>query len=116
MFDTLLFRECKHPTEVFLYQYDLLKTKKLIPEAMQAYEWLEIRLFLEEQARSKVNHCCKEVTIEDIYFELPKSIMQADCINEFILTEIDAEKSLLQIDPFIKNLLLYAFKKDVPYI
>ena len=114
--DTLLFRRCKNRSDVLFYQHALLIEKKLIPLAMDQWEWFELRSSAEEEARKKATNLCREVSIEEIYTQIPKSMLKEKNIHALIHTEIEAEKTVIEVDPYIAQLILYAAKKDLPYI
>ncbi|WED42829.1 glycosyltransferase [Legionella cardiaca] len=116
VFDTLLFRKCSKPSDIFLYQYNLLSAKQLIPLTIEANEWRQLRETAEKEARKTVDNSCSEVTLEEIYSQLPKAMIANTSLQDLIRTELEAEEALIATDPYLLQLIRYAASKNIPYI
>lgn len=89
IFDTLLKRNVKKPTDVFKY----------IEKKHNKTDFCELRIAAEKKARAKKNSI--EVTLSDIYAEMPY-----DFSNE----ELEAERELLIANDWILPVYKYALK------
>lgn len=116
IFDTLLFRSCEKPTDVFLHQYQYLRAEHLIPNSLHPYEWSELRQSAEKKARQNTNCHSLEVTLHEIYHELPQALIDLNKIEQLIASEITAEQSLIYLDPYISKLIEYATEHNIVYI
>lgn len=117
VFDTLLFRRCNKPSDVFFYQHQLLKAQQLVPESIAPSEWEKLRIIAEEEARKRVKSACREVILEEIYAYLVEiSVIRAEKMVDVIATELTAEAQLIEVDPYISELVLYAAHRGIPYI
>ncbi|HAT8606384.1 hypothetical protein [Legionella pneumophila] len=117
VFDTLLFRRCNKPTDVFFYQHGLLRAQQLISESIAPSEWEKLRILAEQEARKRVKNPCREVILEEIYAYLADiSVVRTEKIQDVIATELEAETQLIEVDPYIADLILYAADHNIPYI
>ncbi|MBA2939192.1 hypothetical protein HZF08_12825 [Paenibacillus sp. CGMCC 1.16610] len=110
IFDTLLFRTCANPSDVFAeiaeqaHRNGFLKTY-VSPEAFK-----EMRIRAEHKARAKqtARTGFGEVTLELIYEEIPEAIGRRD---ELARMEVEVEAEFCYVNPHITS-LLYACKKE----
>lgn len=110
IFDTLLFRTCANPSDVFskmavrAHHKGSLKTH-VSPEAFK-----EMRIRAEYKARAKqtARTGFGEVTLELIYEEMPDAICHRD---ELARLEVEVEAEICYVNPHITS-LLYACKKE----
>jgi HAD superfamily hydrolase (TIGR01549 family) len=89
IFDTLLFRTVRRPDEVFEKAFE--RIREMLPDYMDARDWREMRYEVERRVRKKKyekfgNY---EVTLSEIYGELPKWIEERD---QMLKIELDIEK------------------------
>lgn len=110
IFDTLLFRTCATPSDVFsaisrqAHHNGSLK-KHVSPEAFK-----EMRIRAEHKARAKqtARTGFGEVTLELIYEEMPEAICRR---SELARLEVDIEAEFCFVNPHVTS-LLYACKKE----
>lgn len=86
IFDTLLIRSCKNPTDVF---YSIGETHNS--------DFPSYRIESEKRAREKVSS--KEVTLDEIYSEMPDYLQQLKSV------ELDYESQTLHLNPRIVPIL-----------
>jgi HAD superfamily hydrolase (TIGR01549 family) len=102
VFDTLLFRTVKYPSEVFSLMYQ--KDHERFPKFINRDEWKNIRIKAEEKAR-KTNEITQgggEVTIEDIYRQLPDMFMNKELL---LALELAMEKEVCFLNPALFDLI-----------
>lgn len=106
IFDTLLFRSVIEPKDVFNKVGELAKKENLIPKYIDDVEFRNIRVEAERQAREKkyIIQKTKEVTLEEIYQSMP-SIIKKDSILALMKLELEFEKSICYINPFIEEVI-----------
>lgn len=111
IFDTLLFRLVKNPTDVFLYMFE--KRPEIFPEEIDGNDWKNLRMAMASKARKHnleiYGH--NEVTIEEIYQYIPswfegKKIMECE-------VECEAELSYLNKQLYSELLELYSHGKKI---
>ena len=98
IFDTLLLRTTRFPWQIFEKTWE--KAPWLFPAYLDACEWKELRRFAETCARERKQG--KEVTLEEIYGELPKIIENR---NQIMETEIAMEEENTYINPAMGEIL-----------
>ncbi|MCI8465480.1 MAG: HAD-IA family hydrolase [Lachnospiraceae bacterium] len=103
IFDTLLFRMARAPYQIFDKTYE--EAPALFPDYISACEWREIRAYAEKYAREKKGE--REITLEDIYRELPDIIQNQ---KEILELEIATERKNGYLNPQIVD-LLYELKR-----
>lgn len=106
IFDTLLFRTVIEPKDVFNKIGEFAKEKKLIPEYIDNVEFRNIRIEAEKRSREKKYELkkTKEVVLEEIYQEMPNIINQS-CIFEIMKLELEIEKEVCYINPFMEEVI-----------
>lgn len=113
IFDTLLFRTCANPADIFskiamqAHNKGLLKTH-VSPEAFK-----EMRIRAEHKARAKqtARTGFGEVTLELIYEEIPDAIC---CRDELARLEVEVEAEVCYVNPHITSLLHACKKEQIP--
>ena len=98
IFDTLIIRSVRFPYQIFDKTYE--KDPSLFPSYINAGEWREIRIQAEQFARERKRK--SEVTLKDIYRELPSIIKYPESIME---REIDAEVENTYLNPQVADIL-----------
>lgn len=103
IFDTLLLRGLASPSSIHQKVWEEVLRQDLYQSDLTPLEFTKLRVELELRARKKKNH--REVTIEDIYQEIPSYIVKD--INKLIQIEIEQE-----IKYCYPNFDLYQLIKD----
>jgi HAD superfamily hydrolase (TIGR01549 family) len=102
IFDTLLFRTVKYPTEVFslMYQQDQAR----FPSHINRDEWKNIRIKAEEKARknNETSIGSGEVTLEDIYQQLPDMFKNRELL---LALELAMEKEVCFVNSELYDLI-----------
>lgn len=117
IFDTILFRLCKEPKNVFELMYNV--ETDLFPSFTTANDFVCARKKAEQKAREKAhlhNNKSFEVTLNDIYEFLPPVYDYRKEISEL---EIRVEKMVIRLNPYIYESLKYiktCLKKKVVLI
>ncbi|OEH86746.1 hypothetical protein BHU72_00270 [Desulfuribacillus stibiiarsenatis] len=104
IFDTLLLRKVKKPNDVFRYVGEQAIKRSLLKYGISATEFKLLRQIAEDRAKRKkfltFNH--KEVTLSEIYHELPENIGNK---YQIMKIEIESEKTLTFINPSVFSLI-----------
>ena len=98
IYDTILFRNTRIPYQIFDKTYEMVSF--LFPDYIDACEWREIRIYAEKYAKEKKGK--SEVTLEDIYREMPKIIEHCEQIME---AEIETELKNTFLNPEMVEIL-----------
>lgn len=99
IFDTLVFRTVRTPAQIFDRMYKA--EPELFPEHINCCKWRYMRIYAEKQAKEhKKNH---EITLSDIYRELPDLLKNRTRIKEL---ELETETKNTYLNPDIENLLI----------
>jgi FMN phosphatase YigB (HAD superfamily) len=107
-FDTLVFRLCNHPTDVFTALGERLRDNGLLRYAISPQEFREIRIAAERKARqvSFWENGTTEVCLAQIYQEMSDNIVtNVDVAMEM---ELNTEIEFCVRNPFVESLVHYA--------
>lgn len=97
VFDTLLLRMTRAPSQIFDKMYEV--APELFPNYISSCEWRHMRVYAEAQAKEKKKG---EITLEDIYREIPAIITNPDKIMKI---ELRTEQENTFLNPEIEALL-----------
>ncbi|KIL40574.1 hypothetical protein SD70_12555 [Gordoniibacillus kamchatkensis] len=104
IFDTVLLRACGEPADIF--EKTAAKARKLhaLYKPLSETEFRSLRIAAERSARRKAEAASghKEVTLRDIYEELPASLLDREKVR---LLELEAENETVYLNPNILSLL-----------
>lgn len=101
IFDTLLFRALAQPVDLFIYVWEKVIALNLNLVDLSPLEFQKLRIEMERRSRIKAVN--KEVNLDDIYKELPKSVVHnIDHLKEI---ELDTEKDFCYPNWEILNLV-----------
>ncbi len=103
VFDTLLFRNVYHPTDIFKIMGKELEKKYKIND------FYDIRVSSEAESRKYVE--AGESTIEDIYNQIAKKIGENESSFAKDL-EMECELKFIEANPFMKEIFDYALEKN----
>ncbi|MCI9441894.1 MAG: hypothetical protein HFH15_11815 [Ruminococcus sp.] len=108
VFDTLLFRTCIKPADVFARMYQ--KKRELFPEHVKEEDWVNARQTAERKARRSAFELYGnyEVTLDDIYAELSPKLFR---IEDLKVLELQCEEESCFLNPEIYKLLVYIREK-----
>lgn len=107
IFDTLLFRTCIKPTDVFMRMYR--KKKDLFSEHVKEDDWVGARQTAERMARRAAfeSYGNYEVTLDDIYAKLSDDLFRTEELKRL---ELRCEEEACFLNPEIYRLLIYIRK------
>ncbi|HCX14592.1 MAG TPA: hypothetical protein DGZ24_04675, partial [Rhodospirillaceae bacterium] len=111
IFDTLLWRCVPEPNDVFLVLGQQLQNSARLSPHLSPLAFAELRHSAQAKARERAFAATgsREVSLSDIYAELPNSIF-ADSFppDRRVLAELDCERSLMVLDEEIVSLMRHA--------
>lgn len=104
IFDTLLFRACDHPTDVFLKTAVRAHASGALKRSVSPHEFRAIRGTAERRARDRQRRLYghDEITLRDIYAELPAHL---GCPEEILQAELATEAETCYLNPNVASLL-----------
>lgn len=110
IFDTLLFRTCANPSDVFIRIAEQAHQRDCLKASVTTEAFKEMRIRAEHKARERqaVRTGFGEVTLELIYDEMPESIVSRD---KLVQLEVETEADVCYLNPHVAS-LLYACKKE----
>ena len=111
IFDTVLFRMVKKPTDIFEIAAKKAINKGVLPSYITPIIYKNIRKEAEKQARKQKKDISGhiEVNLKDIMECLPDYI--GDCREQMIEFELRAEEELCYINPDIQEVIDYLVQK-----
>jgi predicted HAD superfamily hydrolase len=115
VFDTILFRTCHHPIDVFLLVAQIAKQRGILPQSVTEKEFQQIRVLAEEKARAEQKKTIgtTEVTLESIYQFMPSRFGIVAQLTEI---ELEVETKCCYANPSIVSLMCYLVKYNVPFV
>ncbi|WP_244834816.1 HAD-IA family hydrolase [Clostridium sp. BJN0001] len=108
IFDTLLLRNLSKPTDIFLKVGSKARKCGYLNENIDKYEFNRIRILAQKKVRNMCRKIDKEITLLDIYNEMPNNIGN---MKEIMKIEIEEEKELTYLNPVIYDLLKFLKQK-----
>ncbi|WP_271713586.1 HAD hydrolase-like protein [Anaeromicropila herbilytica] len=106
IFDTVLFRTVKKPSDAFLIIADHARKLRILNEYISDEAFKNIRIEAEKSARynKKILNMDTEVTLKEIYNCMPKIISSIDRMVEI---EIEVEKHVCYLNSLMAELISY---------
>lgn len=113
IFDTLLFRICANPSDVFVYTAEKAHLEGCLKASITPTVFKEMRIIAEHKARERQAAWTGfgEVTLELIYAEMPEGTCQRDKMIQF---EVEAEAEVCYVNPHVSSLLHACKSKQIP--
>lgn len=104
IFDTLLFRLCEYPTDIFYYTACKAQKQGILHPSITCNDFKLMRVQAEQNARNnKLNTAShSEVTIDEIYSHLPNFIGNR---NKILNIELDTESQHCYLNPEVYNMV-----------
>ncbi|WPZ18085.1 hypothetical protein UM396_16210 [Geobacillus subterraneus] len=104
IFDTVLFRACNHPTDIFLEVGNRAINRGLLRQGLTPTEFQQLRILAEEKARnySKKQYGHDEVTLLDIYNQISENIKDK---HELMELELEVEEEYCYLNPSVISLI-----------
>lgn len=115
IFDTLLFRGCAQPKDVFLLAASKAQSAGLLPDQLTVEEFRTLRVSAERRARAAKRESCgsDEITLEEIYAQLPVAWSERDRLVQF---ELETEREVCYINPHAAALLAQCKERGIPVV
>lgn len=110
VFDTLLFRCCSQPSDVFLQAGRQAKQIGLLADGVTPETFRTLRITAERQARALDPLGCGEITLEHIYAQLPAGVCDASRVKEL---ELEAERELCYLNPHMSSLIRFCQQRRI---
>ncbi|SFR58729.1 HAD family hydrolase [Anaeromicropila populeti] len=101
IFDTLWLRAVAKPIDIFEIVWRRVKEQGQNIMDLTEFEFLKLRVEMERRARSRVSH--KEITLADIYQEIPPYIVKKQF--DLVKLEVEVEKEMGYLNPDILELI-----------
>lgn len=108
IFDTLLLRTTASPDGVFSLLWNKIVEENLLLCDLSSNEFRKLRIEAERRARSRYSH--REVSLEEIYHEMPDYVIQNKAQAEKL--EIETEKECCYRNEFLYSLIQKAFHAE----
>ena len=106
VFDTMLWRRAPEPIDVFPMVAPRLHERGLLAKTISPRVFQKLRVASEARARAKQTHA--EVTLRDIYAELPGHIIGTASPDEMASVELQVEREVLMPDLDVLELIRVA--------
>lgn len=112
IFDTLLFRLCSQPSDIFFELGKNAMEKGLLRSDVSPTMFQQLRILAEKKARlkSREKSGTSEVTLEDIYNMMPGGIGNLISIKNL---EVEIEKKYCYVNRNILSLIVYCKEKGI---
>lgn len=112
VFDTLLFRGCARPADVFEMAAAKAAERGILRRPTTPAEYRTMRIAAERLARERVmrESGCGEVTLEQIYGQFPSALGDR---NELLELELAAEREACYVNPNIASLIRYCNMRNI---
>ncbi|MDD9269755.1 HAD family hydrolase [Paenibacillus sp. GCM10023248] len=113
IFDTLLFRTCANPSDVFAIVGERALGHGDLAPSVSAAAFKDMRIRAESQARERqaARTGFAEVTLELIYEEMPEILGSRDT---FARMEVEAEADVCYVNPHVASLLYACSQAGIP--
>jgi hypothetical protein len=115
IFDTVLWRRVPRPTDVFPILAARLKRDGLCPDWLPDAAFRRMRIAAEQDARRRRGGLGSEVSLFDIWREMPLSVFGAT-LESLVETEVRTEREFTVVDLDVAAIIRLAQKHDVPLI
>ncbi|KQX48981.1 HAD family hydrolase [Paenibacillus sp. Root444D2] len=113
IFDTLLFRTCANPSDVFVLVAEKAHRIGCLKASITPAAFKEMRIRAENKARDRQTAATGfgEVTLELIYAEMPEGICNRDKMAQI---EVQIEAEVCYVNPHVASLLAACKSKQIP--
>ena len=116
IFDTVLWRRVPRPTDLFALLGERLAREGALPSWVDAATFRRMRIVAESDSRERRGALGPEVSIYDIWREMPAAIMTAGDIDFYVDAEIDEEYRTLVPDLDIAEVINTAHAHSIPIV
>jgi FMN phosphatase YigB (HAD superfamily) len=116
IFDTVLWRRTPRPADVFGLLGAQLRRGGRAPEWITDATFRRMRITAEREARLGRGSLGTEVSLFDIWKEMPLPVFGGRTLEELVEAEVEIERALTVVDLDIANTIQLARKHDIPII
>jgi FMN phosphatase YigB (HAD superfamily) len=116
IFDTILWRRVPRPTDVFAILGGRLKSAGVCPEWLPDAAFRRMRIVAEQDARRARGSLGSEVSLFDIWEQMPLSVFQGATLEDLVAAEVRAEREFTVVDLDVAEVIRTAQKHDVPIV
>ncbi|WP_328795816.1 HAD family hydrolase [Halosaccharopolyspora lacisalsi] len=114
VFDTILWRRVPRPVDLFELLGARLRRDGRAPEWLTDTSFRRMRVVAEEQARHRNRSHGSEVSLFEIWQEMPLSLFGDAPIEELVRAELELEREFTVVDLDVAEVIDSAAKHDVP--
>ena len=114
IFDTILWRRVPRPTDVFPILGSRLKRDGTCPEWLPNAAFRLMRIAAEQKARQRRDDMGREVSLFDIWQEMPLSLFHGATLEELVAAEVHTERDCTIVDFDVAEIVRLAQKHGVP--
>lgn len=116
IFDTILWRRVPRPTDVFPIVGHRLKRAGLCPEWLPESSFRRMRIAAEQEARRRRGALGPEVSLFDIWQEMPLPLFEGATLDDLVDAEVRAERDFTVVDLDVADIVTLGQKHGVPVI
>lgn len=116
IFDTILWRRVPRPTDLFLLLGERLRREGALPDWVEPHAFRTMRITAEIDSRERRGKLGPEVSIYDIWREMPAEILLSGDIEYYVEAEVTEERRILVPDVDIAELVNTAHAHSVPIV
>ena len=116
IFDTVLWRRVPRPTDVFALLGQRLLREQALAQWVDPDAFRSMRILAESNSRERRGALGPEVSIYDIWREMPSEVLLRDDLDFYVETEVDEEHRVLVPDLDIAELVSLAHAHSIPII
>lgn len=116
IFDTVLWRRVPRPTDVFALLGERLRREGALAQWVDPSTFRSLRILAESNSRERRGALGPEVSIYDIWREMPTEVLLRDDLRFYVESEVDEEHRVLVPDLDIAELVSLAHAHSIPII
>lgn len=114
VFDTVLWRRVPRATDVFGLLGSRLRRDGRCPRWLTDAAFRRLRIAAAEQARARRIAPGHQISLFDIWREMPLSMFGGALLEELVQEEVEAERACMSVDLDIADIIHLAEKHDMP--
>ncbi|KAA5835058.1 HAD family hydrolase [Saccharopolyspora hirsuta] len=116
VFDTILWRRVPRPTDLFGMLGARLRGSGRCPEWVTDATFRRMRIEAEQRARHASGSACGEVSLFDIWREMPQALFAGTPLEELVGAEVELEREVTVVDLDVARLVQVADKNHIPIV
>ncbi|MFL6144088.1 MAG: HAD family hydrolase [Labedaea sp.] len=116
VFDTVLWRRVPRPTDAFTILAARLRATGHCPSWITDATFRRMRIAAEQGARDRRASWGREVSLFDIWRDMPLALFGRALVEELVGAEVEVERELTVVDLDIAHVIQLAGKHDLPLV